>query len=218
MWLGIDTAGDVCSVGLYSAGALEASLQLFQKRKHIQKLAVFIEQILAHAGKTVQDLEAVVLTQGPGSYTGLRIGSATAKGVCFSIGIPMAAISSLSLIAATVPIFYPLGATEILICANIDAGKKHAYVQYFNSNLSVQTPCQRMEINIKNFEQALNKQKIIFVGNASSVFRSQINHENAIYISDTNCSSMEALGKLGYDKIQNKDFVNVDNFEPIYNI
>lgn len=217
MWLGIDTSGDVCSVGLYSGTALEASLQLFQKKKHIQKLAIFISQILTLADKTVQDLEAVALIEGPGSYTGLRIGSATAKGMGFSLGIPIVAISSLSLIAASVSTICRLYSADAVICATIDAGKQHAYIQYFNADLSTQTTCQSMEVSIKNFEKILNANKIIFSGSASSVFQRQITHENAFYVSDTS-SFMSAFGKLGYAKIQNRDFVDIHTFEPIYNV
>lgn len=209
--LNIETATKNCSVSLAQNGKVLAMTELNEGGfSHAEKLHTFILDVLKKADKTMQDLDAIAVSKGPGSYTGLRIGVSAAKGLCFALDRPLLAISTLSLLAQAVSLkdydyYIPL----------IDARRMEVYSAVFNNKYEQIRQTEAEIIDSASFSEFLSKGKVCFLGDGAAKCKEFISHENALFLEDYFPSAKE-MAKLSFEKYSNKNFEDVAYFEPYY--
>jgi tRNA threonylcarbamoyladenosine biosynthesis protein TsaB len=209
--LSIETSTAVCSAALHENGNLLAAKELHTAQSAASQLAIQIEELLAVAKISKKPLQAVAVSAGPGSYTGLRIGVATAKGLCFGLNLPLIAIDSLSVLAAGVN--DPSGTA--LLCPMIDARRMEVYCSLFDASMKTLEETQAKIIDENSFLDYLALHSVIFFGDGSAKCRSVIKHPNAIFLDNIYCDA-RSMGKAAFQKFQTGQFVNLALFEPNY--
>jgi tRNA threonylcarbamoyladenosine biosynthesis protein TsaB len=215
--LSIETSTTVCSAALHREGKILGSELTQVPNSAASQLAVMIDNLLGKSGAAARDLQAVAVSSGPGSYTGLRIGVATAKGVCYALGIPLIAVSSLELMAAQVHASREQRTTNSgqLFCPMIDARRMEVYTTLFDSDLHVIEPVQASIIDASSYVMVLEKNEVLFFGNGSDKCREVITHPNAKFVTGI-YPSAEWLGRLAWEKFEKAEFEDVAEFEPFY--
>ncbi len=210
--LSIETATDVCSVALHVDGRLLGHQELFVEKSHSGLLTVLISELTSHCGLLVKEVDAIAISEGPGSYTGLRIGTSTAKGLCYSLEIPMISVSTLEGMLRSV---LPFSNKSSLLCPMIDARRMEVYCLLANANGKVIKPTHAKIINEESFIEILEQQEILFFGNGALKCQQVITHSNATFIDDITPNAKN-IGAIASDKYLNKEFVDVAYFEPFY--
>jgi tRNA threonylcarbamoyladenosine biosynthesis protein TsaB len=210
--LSIETSTTVCSAALHREGELLASEITEVPNSAASQLAVMIDKILSRSGVTGRDLSAVAVSAGPGSYTGLRIGVATAKGICYALTIPLIAVNSLELMAVQVNENNPGGAW---LCPMIDARRMEVYTILFDDALGVMEPVQASIIDASSYATVLEKREVLFFGNGSDKCRDVIAGGNAKFMGGI-FPSAEWLGRLALERFRTGKFEDVGVFEPFY--
>lgn len=208
--LNIETSTKNCSVSVGKNGKLVALQELCEANfSHAEKLPSFIEKTLQDANITYKDLTAVAVGKGPGSYTGLRIGVSSAKGLCFGLEIPLLAISSLEILA---------NATSIdngYIIPLLDARRMEVFTAVFNKKHQIIKPIFNHILEEDSFLSYLNKDKVYFLGDGVAKTKEIIQHKNAVFLENFHPSAKEMVA-LSYRKyIQNKK-EDLAYFEPFY--
>lgn len=208
--LNLETATKVCSVSLAQNGSEIYTKEVCTENfSHAENLNVFIEEVLQKSGKKISDLEAIAVSEGPGSYTGLRIGVSTAKGLCYALDIPLIAINSLKSLAA-------LSKTECdLICPMFDAMRMEVYAAIFDKSLKEIQKTEAIVIDQNSFAAILINQKIEFVGPGAEKCKEIIQNTNALFNSDLKVSARGMI-RLSEEKFSTSQFENVAYFEPFY--
>ncbi|MBQ9439284.1 MAG: tRNA (adenosine(37)-N6)-threonylcarbamoyltransferase complex dimerization subunit type 1 TsaB [Paludibacteraceae bacterium] len=190
--LAIDTATDVCSVAVFGDDKLLCGRVSPDMRNHASCLSPMIRDVLADCG-VVPD--RVILSEGPGSYTGLRIGASTAKGLCFGWDIPFVPISTLQLICAGVE-----NAENALLCPMIDARRMEVYAALFTPSLHRIGDVNPVIIDSGSFHDELERGVVIFAGNGSGKCQNVISHPNARFAPDVVPLAQNAIKALKADK------------------
>ncbi len=216
MILQIETATTSCSVALAHDGHVLALKELNQRNVHAEVITLFIEEVMAAAGKKYSDLSAVAVSSGPGSYTGLRIGVSTAKGLCYALDIPLIAIETLSAMAEGA-ILNPAAPylPGTLLCPMIDARRMEVFTAVFDTSGNKVMPTEALVIEQDSFAGLLNGHQIIFFGDGAAKCRETLTHPNAVFINDfvNSAAHFTAAARSKYDA---KDFENLAYFEPYY--
>ena len=208
--LNLETSTKVCSVNLARDGVTMAERDLFSENySHAENLTVFIQDVIKMAEVSMDRIDAVAISAGPGSYTGLRIGCSTAKGLCFGLGIPLIAIDSLQALAAMVK------ANSDLICPMFDARRMEVYAALYNSNLDVVKAVQPIVLEEYRFEDYLDSQRILFLGPGAEKTEKVIQNPNATFDLDTMVSA-KGMTMLSHKKFLDRNFVDTAYFEPLY--
>lgn len=209
--LNIETSTKNCSVSLSKDGEL-LSLKEYSGEGYIhgENLHLFIEEVMRKAAYSSNDLSAVAVSKGPGSYTGLRIGVSAAKGLCFSLDIPLISIATLKVLAAAYKI-----EQSAFIAPMIDARRMEVYNAIFDSNYSQISETKAEVIDKNSFAEILEENKIYFLGDAVEKCENIITHPNAIFLEGYLPSAKEMV-KLSYEKYKKNDIENVAYFEPFY--
>ncbi|PKQ62474.1 tRNA (adenosine(37)-N6)-threonylcarbamoyltransferase complex dimerization subunit type 1 TsaB [Labilibaculum filiforme] len=218
--LHIETSTAVCSVALGKDGELLALKETKDGMKHATHLTVFIQDILKENNFTPNDLDGVAISMGPGSYTGLRIGVSTAKGICYGANLPLLAINTLQ--AMTQPL---LGDKKILAqlskpeeayyCPMIDARRMEVYTALYNNKNEITRAISADIIDEKSFSEELSKREIVFFGDGSSKCKDVIKSKNGIFLAEVTPSAIGMI-EMAETKFQNKEFEDVAYFEPFY--
>ena len=211
--LSLETSTTVCSVALHNNGKLIASAEMHKEQSHASKLAVLIDQVIKLADTPMSAIQAIAVSEGPGSYTGLRIGVSTAKGLCFALGIPLLSVGTLSLLAMQIQLKAILD--NAWLCPMIDARRMEVYCQMFDDEMNVLQPIEAKVIDEESFKDSLSSHKIIFFGDGAAKCKTVITHANAFFISDIVPSAKE-LGFLASEKFLKNEFENLVSFEPFY--
>ena len=209
--LGIETATKNCSVALFKDGLVIAEKEnITDGYTHAEQLTLFIQDVIDSANVNLKDVESVALSMGPGSYTGLRIGTSTAKGLCYALDVPLIAISTLKAMA------FAMAKNEksAIYCPMIDARRMEVFSALYDSNNKQLRGVQADVIGENTYAEFLENE-IIFFGDGSLKCQEIINHKNAKFIEGINPSAKN-LGILANTKFENKDFENVAYFEPYY--
>ncbi|PBI93367.1 tRNA threonylcarbamoyladenosine biosynthesis protein TsaB [Flavobacterium sp. ACN2] len=207
--LNIETATKNCSVSIAKDGQAIVCNELADEGySHAEKLHVFIEEVIAKAGISAQDLNAVAVSQGPGSYTGLRIGVSAAKGLCYALNIPLIAVDTLQALASQA------GVTDGKIIPMLDARRMEVYSAIFNSDLTVERAIQAEIIDENSFQEYT--EKVYFVGDCADKCKSVLTKDNFVFLEDIKYPSAQAMSKISFDKYQKSDTVDVAYFEPYY--
>jgi tRNA threonylcarbamoyladenosine biosynthesis protein TsaB len=206
--LNIDTAVDTASVCLSKNGeCLWMSINQ-QQKLHASWLHVAISEMLAQTGHIIKDVNAVAVTIGPGSYTGLRVSLSTAKGLCYARNLPLITIGTLDLMA-----FAAKKEDADLICPMIDARRMEVFTAVYEKNQQI-LPAQEMLLSTESFAEFLNSKRMIFLGNGSKKLQALITHKNASFSQlQANASHMAELSHAEFDKQRFADLVYT---EPYY--
>jgi len=208
--LNIETATKNCSVSLAENGNVIALKELNDGNySHAEKLHVFIDDILKESNKSVNEISAIAISKGPGSYTGLRIGVSAAKGLSFALDKPL--ISILTLEALT----HQVACNEGVIVAMLDARRMEVYSTIFDSNYNQIRETEAQILDENAFAEYLNKGKVYFIGDGVEKTKTLIKHSNAIFIDDKLPSANE-MAMLSYNKYKISDTEDVAYFEPYY--
>lgn len=207
--LNLETATKNCSVAIAKEGKSILCKEMAEAGySHAEKLHVFIEECLQELQLSPKDLSAVAVSQGPGSYTGLRIGVSAAKGLCFALDIPLIAIDTLQVLATQLTI------SEGLIVPMIDARRMEVYSAIFNSKLEKIREVQAEIITENSFDE--RNETIHFVGDCSEKAKTVLTKGNFIFHDEIIYPSAKEMCVLSFDKFKNNDFVDVAYFEPYY--
>jgi tRNA threonylcarbamoyladenosine biosynthesis protein TsaB len=175
---------------------------------HAERLHVFIEEIIKEVGITLQDLCAVAVSQGPGSYTGLRIGVSAAKGLCYALDIPLIAVDTLQVLASQVNV------SGGFIIPMIDARRMEVYSAVFNSNLEKKRAVCAEIITEDSFEDL--QEAVYFVGDCAEKCKTVLTKTNHIFLEDIKYPSAKEMSALSYEKFKAGNTVDVAYFEPYY--
>lgn len=211
--LSIETATQACSVALHYAGKLVGCQTLFVAKSHAESLLLMAKHLLDISPYSKQDLVAIAISEGPGSYTGLRIGTATAKGLCYALDIPLIAVSTLEAMAHGVNL-YNLG--QALLCPMIDARRMEVYCLIADAAGKVLEAPHPRVIDSNSFQFWLGQSKVLFFGDGAEKCKTTLaSHNHAIFLHTINPSA-QYVGALAYPKFQQKAFVNLACFEPLY--
>lgn len=215
--LHIETATTVCSVALAKDGKLLSLKEENKANTHAEKITLFISEVLKESGKKIQDLDAVAVSSGPGSYTGLRIGISTAKGLCYALDKPLIAVDTLKSLANS--ILSPLDRDSILnslLVPMIDARRMEVYCGVFDRHLNEVEKISTKIIDGNSFSDLLEEKEIYFFGDGAEKCKALLlQKRNAIFI-DNIFASAVSLITLANKKFQNKEFEDVALFEPFY--
>lgn len=207
--LHIDTSGENASICLAEGTACLCLLQHAEQRGHAAWLHPAIREAFEHAGKQLHELNAVGITAGPGSYTGLRVGMAAAKGLCYALNIPLITVNTLEAMASVLS-----EETDTLLCPMIDARRMEVFTAVYNRSLvPVVLPCALM-LDENSFIDLLNKNKVCFFGNGKNKFATINQHKNAIFKNVIfNASHLPPIINA---KFVQSDFASLAYTEPIY--
>jgi tRNA threonylcarbamoyladenosine biosynthesis protein TsaB len=209
--LNIETSTKACSVALFSGKQLVSHKEhVEEKFSHSEKLSLYMLEVLDLAKITFTDLSAIAISMGPGSYTGLRIGVSTAKGLCYALDIPLISISTLQAMA------YGISLTKKsdVFCPMIDARRMEVYSAFYNAKNKLIRKIQADIIDEKSYQKELTD-KVLFFGDGSEKLHETIIHDNASFVSNFHPSA-KFLGPLAYKKFQETDFEDTAYFEPYY--
>lgn len=215
--LNIETSTEVCSVALGKDGKLVTFRENTEGLNHAKLLTVFIEEIFQEQNITMSDVDAVAVSEGPGSYTGLRIGVSTAKGLCFAAQKPLISINPLQAMAnaAVKQIDTQNSDNAIILCPLMDARRMEVYTAQFNSDLTPKNNTEARIIDANSFSEELTSHQLYFFGNGAAKCQDTIQHNNAHFIDDIHTSARFMLN-FSENKFQQNDFVDVAYFEPFY--
>jgi tRNA threonylcarbamoyladenosine biosynthesis protein TsaB len=202
----------VCSVAIHRGQVLLACAEVHIEQSHASKLAVLIDEVRKLAGIELNELRAIAISSGPGSYTGLRIGTSTAKGLCYALGIPLISINTLEVLAYQVS---EVNLGQAFLCPMIDARRMEVYCLMTDHKLCVKQPTEAKVIDAFSFSDQLENQPIIFFGNGSEKCKDVITHRNALFIKDIYPSAKQ-VGMMAHQKFLDKEVDDVSNAEPFY--
>ena len=210
--LAIETATKICSVALFEDSKLLGFKEQAGDYSHAENLAPFTNQLLNECDVHIKELAAIAVSKGPGSYTGLRIGVSFAKGLCYSLKIPLIAIDTLISIAWAKK---DLLKTDELVCAMIDARRMEVYAEIYDANLKTLKKVSADIIDENSYSSFLEKSKVYFIGDGANKCKETLTHKNAIF-EDSFQASAIYMGELAYKKLDNNTFEDVAYFEPFY--
>ena len=208
--LNIETSTKNCSVSIADSGKIIAFKELNNGNySHAEVLHPFIENILKEGNISKSEINAIAVSKGPGSYTGLRIGVSAAKGLSFALNIPLISIDTLTSLSFAASIDCGV------IVPMLDARRMEVYAAVFDKQHKKIREIKAEIIDETSFSNELDRGKVYFLGDGAHKCKETINHKNAIFIDDKFPSSRE-MATLSYDKYKKGDIENVAYFEPFY--
>ena len=207
----IETSTTCCSAAICQDGVAVASRENLSGANHASELPVFIEQLFAEAHDNNWTLDAVALSQGPGSYTGLRIGTSIAKGICYGMNIPLIPVDTLQILCAVTMRDVP---TDVLLCPMLDARRMEVYTAMYATSLEQRSEVVAMVINEQSFADELCTKPIYFFGNGAEKCQSVITSPNAHFIPNI-FPHAKYMGGLA-EKIDRLDIKQMAYYEPFY--
>ncbi len=211
--LQIETATPVCSVALSINGETFTLKEQSAQNIHASSLTLFIEKVMETAKLTYQDLDAIAVSKGPGSYTGLRIGVSTAKGLCFALDKPLIAINTLKMMANGFMLRHPdYGG---LVCPMIDARRMEVFTAVYTNKLTEFEAVNAKIVDEKSFILELNAHNVTFIGDGALKCAPLIDHQNAHFLAD-NFNSAAHMSNLASKAYEQNNFEDVAYFEPYY--
>lgn len=207
--LSVETATKNCSVSLSKNGKTVSCKEIAEQNfSHAEKLHIFIEEILKENNITLQDLNAIAVSKGPGSYTGLRIGVSSVKGMCYALNIPMIAIDTLTLLAKQIVI------EDGIIIPMIDARRMEVYTAFFDKEYTMQREV-RADIIDENSYSEINT-NVHLVGDGIAKFKEVLTNDKFIFYDAIIYPSANEMSNLAFEKYKISDFVDIAYFEPYY--
>jgi tRNA threonylcarbamoyladenosine biosynthesis protein TsaB len=207
--LNIETATKNCSVALAKNGETILCKEMAEQGfSHAEKLHLFIEEIIKDAGITFSDLSAVAVSQGPGSYTGLRIGVSAAKGLCYALEIPLISVDTLTVLANQLQI------ENGIIVPMIDARRMEVYSAIFNAKKEMIREVQAEILTDSSFSDI--EDAVYFVGDSNEKAKTILSKSNFNFVDTIFYPSAQEMSAISYKKFLNNSFEDVAYFEPYY--
>ncbi len=217
--LSLETSTQCCSAALHDHGILIASEMIETPRSAASQLAVMIERVFQTTNRKPQELKGVIVAAGPGSYTGLRIGVATAKGLCYALNIPIISVNTLELLA-----YQFLGMdsrkkeihnNKAILCPMLDARRMEVYCALLDRDLTYVEQVQAKVIDEESFRVKLESNPMLFFGEGADKCKDIIKHPNAHFFSGI-VPLASSLGVIGYKKWKEGEHEDLILFEPFY--
>jgi tRNA threonylcarbamoyladenosine biosynthesis protein TsaB len=210
--LSLETSTSICSVALHERGALLALAEIKEPGAHAEKLLLLVDEVFEKAGLSFGDLDAVAVSQGPGSYTGLRIGVSTAKGIAYGLDIPLIGINTLQAMAASQAV-----ERGEFVVAVLDARRMEVYTQTFGDANQEITSIAALILEEGVFAPILEKGRVYFVGDGAEKVKGYAQHPNALF-SDSWEQSLSAknMGQLAFEKFLREDLEDLAYYVPNY--
>ena len=212
--LHIETSTEVCSVAVSQDGASIFSKEDFKGPSHATELGVFVDEALSFADSHAIPVDAVAVSCGPGSYTGLRIGVSMAKGICYALGVPLIGIPTLEVMCVPVLLFRDLP-EDALLCPMIDARRMEVYATVYDRALRVKRETGADVVDENSYSEFLAEHPVYFFGNGAAKCKDKLTHPNARFLDD-----IHPLAKWMFPLAEKagarNDFKDVAYFEPFY--
>lgn len=206
----LETATTNCSVGVAKDGELLSLKEDNSKNySHAEKLHLFINEALEEGGVTIEDLDAIAISKGPGSYTGLRIGVSAAKGLCFSLDIPLISVPTLDLLA------YKLKDSSGIFISMLDARRMEVYSAVYDAEMKQIRDTEAQILDEHSFSEYLERSEVHFIGNGVAKFEEICKHSRAVFHKQKFPSASE-MAEIAESKYQKSDTEDVAYFEPYY--
>lgn len=206
----IETSGTNCSVAISYEGKCIASKEINTGSfSHAEKLHVFIQSLLEEVAISSNNFKAIAVSTGPGSYTGLRIGVSSAKGLCYAWNLPLIAIPTLEILA------HSIQTDNKLIIPMLDARRMEVYASIFDAKYNEISPVKAQILEPNSFIEYLSSNEVIFLGDGSDKFSKICPHPNAIFIKDKFPSAI-TMCNLAWLRYQNQSFEDIAYYEPFY--
>lgn len=212
--LNIETSTSVCSVAASQDGQTIFVKEDLQGPSHAVSLGVFVDEALSFVDSHAIPLDAVAVSCGPGSYTGLRIGVSMAKGVCYGRNVPLIGIPTLEVLSVPVLLYHDLP-EEALLCPMIDARRMEVYAAVYDRALNVQRPVAADIVDENSYREYLDRGPVYFFGNGAAKCREKILHPNARFIDDIHPLA-KMMFPLAEKAVARGEYKDVAYFEPFY--
>jgi tRNA threonylcarbamoyladenosine biosynthesis protein TsaB len=209
----IETATTTCSVAAGENGVLVAVRSVHDGYKHAENLLRLVEEVMQEAGWKNDELSAIAVSAGPGSYTGLRIGVSTAKGLCYALDIPLIAVSTLYSLASGFRRQFP--DSDVLLCPMLDARRMEVYTALFSKNLERLKPDASLIVETLESVPELLEQPIVFFGDGAEKCEVVLAHPNATFNNSIQLSA-EDMVQSAIDLYLSQTFEDLAYFEPEY--
>ena len=210
----IETSLDYCSVSMIEDGKVIDSESINIKKSHSEFILILIKNLLKRVKISLNKLSAIAVNKGPGSYTGLRIGVSTAKGLCFSLDLPLLSVNSLDLMIYDVK-KKNLAQSGSLLCPMIDARRMEVYTKIVKDDLIIIKDTHAKILSNNSFNSLLKFNKINFFGNGSTKFKKIIKSNNALFIEKIIPEAIN-FDQIVHNKYLEGKFEDLINFEPNY--
>ena len=205
--LHLETATKVCSVALSNNGSVISIKETVSDGYiHSESLTLFIQDVLQDAQIELSQLSAVSVSAGPGSYTGLRIGLSTAKGLCFALNIPFIAVDTLTALKNVIP------TGDIPIIPMLDARRMEVYAQVFDTDGKT---LQELDAIVLSEDSFSDSEPFVVLGDGAAKCKEMWGHRNITWNENVLCSA-KGQASIAYEKFQKKEFENLAYFSPIY--
>ena len=214
----IETGTDICSVGIARDGELTSLRESDQGRDHAKHLGLFVDELLRETGIAPDELDAVAVGMGPGSYTGLRIGVSFAKGLCYGLQIPLVAVGSLDSLVQVAREDYAAGIIDVeqwddaVLCPMVDARRMEVYTQMFDAKGQSLNEVKAEIIAEDSFAEWRNGRPFVIFGNGAAKCQEVL--KDAILVNVT--PSARGLAALAYQRFEAGQTEDIAYFEPFY--
>lgn len=210
--LQIDTATEICSVSVSLNGSTIGKVEASEPNLHASQLTVFIDKLLNELGLDYNQLSAVCVSKGPGSYTGLRIGVSTAKGLCYALDIPLLAINTLDMMYAG---YQKLSSSDVLYVPMLDARRMEVYLEIFDSTGIKVLDTEARIIDEFSFESYIATKCILF-GSGANKLTALFSDSSKVTIDSDYIHSSSHMSQDAYLKFSKEEFEDLVYFEPFY--
>lgn len=215
--LSIETATNLCSVSLSNHGQNLFSVVGNEPNLHATKLTIFIQELMDKAAMTLDQLAAVAVSMGPGSYTGLRIGVSTAKGLCYALDIPLIANNTLEALKDGFIAKNPQADDKVLLLPMIDARRREVYTAVFRADGSLYKETEALIIDEHTFDGYLNEgYRLVLFGSGADKFTPTFENNDKVKVIAGFDSIANFQDEVSYRKLQDQKFEDVAYFEPFY--
>lgn len=214
--LNIDTATDTACISISKNGIVTGEIRNAQQKDHAAFLQPAIKDLAKITGTSLNELNAVAVVSGPGSYTGLRVGMASAKGLCYALKIPLITIGSLELLAASAISEMEKTTTErtALFCPMIDARRMEVFSAVYDFNLTPLSAPAALILEANSFDNWLAGNNVFFIGSGSSKWSEVCNHKNAFFLPFENTG--DSMARISFTKFCEAQFSDLAYAEPLY--